>query len=164
MTDRSRSYSWQDPRPVWQSIGVMSGLEFLRREIRGEAPPPPICISMRYELTAADAGHVVYTGVPGEDHYNAVGGVQGGWITGLLDAAIGSAVFSTLPAGARYTTLELKINFVRPVTVETGKLRCVGQAIHEGRRVGTAEGRVYDASDKLYAHASTTCMIFADAS
>ncbi len=164
MSDRERRYSWQDPRPVWQSIGAISGLEFLLREIRGETPPPPICISMRLRLIEAEEGRVVYIGLPGEDHYNAVGGVQAGWTTALLDAAIGSAVFSTLPAGGRYTTLEIKANFVRPITVETGELRSIGTSIHCGRQICTAEGRIVDQQGKLYAHASTTCLVLADAS
>ncbi len=163
MTERSRQYSWQDPRPTYAALGRISGLEYLQREIRGEVPPPPICIAMRLTLLEAEHGRVVYAGIPDEDHYNAVGSVQSGWISGLMDASVGSAVHSTLSAGASYATLELKINFIRPINRGTGELRSIGRAIHTGRRAATAEGKIVDAAEKLYAHATTTCMIRFDA-
>ena len=162
MTERSRRYSWQDPRPTYAALGRISGLEYLQREIRGEVPPPPICIAMRLTLLEAEHGRVVYAGIPDEDHYNAVGSVQSGWITALMDAGVGSAVHSTLSAGASYATLELKINFIRPIDRNTGELRSIGSAIHTGRRAATAEGKIVDAAEKLYAHATTTCMILSD--
>ncbi len=159
MSGGSRSYQWQDPRPVWAQSRDLPGLEILRREIAGMLPPSPISVALRLELREVSEGKAVFAGAPGEDHYNAVGGVQGGWTTSLLDAAIGSAVFTTLPAGVGYTTLELKVNFTRGITVETGVLTALGQVVHGGRRVATAEGRVFDRRDKLYAHATATCLI-----
>ena len=102
-------------------------------------------------------GRVVYTGQPGEDFANDVGSVQGGWVAALIDAAIGSAVHSALPLGARYTTLELKTNFVRAVAIDGGEMRCTAETLHVGRT--TAKAQVTDADGKLYAHATTTCLI-----
>ena len=160
MTKRERSYQWEDPRPVWETIGNISGLEFLQREVEGLAPPLPIAVSMGFKLISATSTQVVYEGQPGEDHYNAVGGVQGGWLASFMDAAASSAVYASLPAGGSYTTLDLKINFIRGVTVETGPLRCIAELVHGGRRMGTAEAKIFDGRDKLIAHGGVSCMIF----
>lgn len=164
MTDeptRRRSYDWHDPAPAWERLGRLSGLDYLQAVVRGEVAPPPVAIAMRLRLTDVSPGRVVYVGTPGEDFANDVGSVQGGWVAGLLDAAIGSAVHAALPAGVRYTTLELKVNFVRGVATDGGELTCIAEAVHVGRRIGTAEARVTDGAGKLYAHATTTCLIMA---
>ena len=97
---------------------------------------------------------------PGEQHYNPIGAVHGGIITTILDSVMGCAVHSTLPAGVGYTTLELKVNFVRAVTHRVGPLRCEGKVVHGGRQVATADATLTDLNGKLYAHATSTCMIF----
>jgi uncharacterized protein (TIGR00369 family) len=106
-----------------------------------------------------ERGRAVFEVVPAEQHFNPIGVVHGGLAMTLLDSAMACSVQSELPAGSGYTTLEAKINLVRPVTLETGKLRAIGKVIHVGSRVGTAEGRLEDASGKLYAHGTTTCII-----
>lgn len=105
-------------------------------------------------------GKAVFTFLPAEYHYNPIGSVHGGIASTLLDSALGCAVHTTLPAGAAYTTLELHVNFLRPLTRETGLIRCEGEIIHSGRTVATAQARLVDAAGKLYGHATTTCMIF----
>jgi len=156
---RRRSYAWDDPADAWAQLGKLSGLDYLRAVMAGTLPQPPVAVAMRLSLQEVEAGRVVYAGTPGEDFGNDVGSVQGGWVAGLLDAAIGSAVHSTLPAGARYTTLELKVNYVRAVLPGSAPLRCEARTLHTGWRIGTAEARITDADGRLYAHATTTCLI-----
>ena len=142
MGERKRSYRWEDPRPVWATIGTISGLEFLQREINGEAPPPPICVSMGFCLLSASPREVIYEGRPGEDHYNAVGMVQGGWVASLLDAALGSVIFAALPRNCRYTTLELKANYLRPVTLEAGPMTCTARLDYLDEQKGSSQARI----------------------
>jgi uncharacterized protein (TIGR00369 family) len=115
---------------------------------------------MNFKLDEVSEGHAVFTVEPDEYHYNPIGVVHGGLAATLLDSAMGCAVHSALPAGAGYTTLEVKINFVRAISADTGLIRGEGKLIHLGVRTATAEGRVLDSAGKLYAHGTTTCMIF----
>ncbi len=112
------------------------------------------------EPVEVEEGRAVFATMPGEEHYNPLGVVHAGLATTLCDTAMGCAVHSLLPVGAAYTTLELKINLVRPLTSEIGRIHCEGKVIHFGSRVATAEARVVDRSGQLYAHATTTCMLF----
>ncbi|HVL56239.1 MAG TPA: PaaI family thioesterase [Burkholderiaceae bacterium] len=137
-----------------------SGIEFLRALMNGELPSPPIGHTVGFVLIAVDPGRVVFQGTPGREHYNPIGTIHGGWIATLLDSAVGCAVHSTLPAGRGYTTLELKVNYVKAVSDRTGPLRAIGTVISAGRQAGTAEGRLVDAAGRLYAFATTTCLIF----
>ena len=140
---------------------AMTGLELLRAIAAGEIPGPPIAELMGFERVAVEDGRVVFACVPGAQHYNPIGVVHGGLAATLLDSAMGCAVHSTLPAGAGYTTLELKVNFTRPITSETGRILCEGTVVHRGGRVATAEGRVIaEDTGKLLAHGTTTCLIF----
>jgi uncharacterized protein (TIGR00369 family) len=107
-----------------------------------------------------EPGRIVFQGTPGRQHYNPIGSVHGGYFCTLLDSAVGCAVQSMLPKGMGYTTLELKVNLIRALTDKTGPVRAEGKVIQVGGRVGIAEGRIIDADGKLYAHASTTCLIF----
>jgi uncharacterized protein (TIGR00369 family) len=157
---RTRTVSWEDPRALADAASGLSGLEYLQRIVAGELPRPPISALMNFGLTELGEGHAVFTVEPAEYHYNPIGVVHGGLAATLLDSAMGCAVHSTLPAGARYTTLEIKVNYVRAMTAETGEVRCEARVIHVGGRTATAEGRVIDAGGKLYAHATTTCIIF----
>ncbi len=157
--ERQRHYSWHDPSAHWSRLGELSGLDYLSAVLRGEVAPPPVAVAMRLALVEVSKGRVVYSGQPGEDFANDVGSVQGGWLAALIDAAIGSAVHSALPAGPRYTTLELKVNYVRAVAVDSGEIRCIAEALHLGRSTATAQARAVDADGKLYAHATTTCLI-----
>lgn len=157
---RTRTISWEDPRATAEAGRGLSGLEYLRKMIAGELPRPPISALMNFGLTELSEGHAVFTVEPAEYHYNPIGVVHGGLAATLLDSAMGCAIHSTLPAGVGYTTLEIKVNYVRPLTAETGGVSCVANVIHVGGRTATAEGRVVDAGGKLYAHATTTCIIF----
>lgn len=141
------------------TIAQYSGLEFLQAVFSGELPHPPIGETMSFLPVHAEHGRVVFQGTPAANHYNPIGSVHGGWAATLLDSCVGCAVQSTLPRGKGYTTLELKVNYVRALTPQTGPVRAEGRVIHAGGRVATAEGQLRDAAGRLYAHASTTCMI-----
>jgi uncharacterized protein (TIGR00369 family) len=158
--ERTRTFSWEDPRALAEAGRGLSGLEFLRRVVAGELPRPPIAALMNFSVAEVSEGRAVFTAEPAEYHYNPIGVVHGGLAATLLDSAMGCAVHSTLPAGAGYTTLEVKVNFVSPLTAETGRVRCEARVIHVGGRTATAEGRVVDEAGKLYAHGTTTCIIF----
>ncbi|HEX8494957.1 MAG TPA: PaaI family thioesterase [Pyrinomonadaceae bacterium] len=159
-TERTRTINWEDPRALAEAARGISGMEFLRKVVAGELPRPPISALMNFGLAELGEGRAVFTVEPAEYHYNPIGVVHGGLAATLLDSAMGCAIHSTLPAGAGYTTLEVKVNFVRPMTAETGVVRCEAEVIHVGGRTATAEGRVLDEGGKLYAHGTTTCIIF----
>jgi uncharacterized protein (TIGR00369 family) len=137
-----------------------SGLDFLRKLIDRTHPAPPFSQVSDIWLVEAEAGRVVFHGQPSARFYNPMGTVHGGWSSTILDSAMACAVHSTLKPGQAYTTVEMKVNFVRPLFEETGILRCEGKVIHVGSRLATSEGRLTDASGKLIAHGSETCMIF----
>lgn len=136
------------------------GLSFLRALKDGRFPAPPITQTLGFTLAEVDPGRVVFSGEPQMRHYNPIGSVHGGFAMTLLDSALACAIHSTLAKGEIYTTLEIKVNLVRPLTTQTGIVRAEGRIVHRGRTVGTAEGDLKDAAGKLYAHATTTCMIF----
>jgi uncharacterized protein (TIGR00369 family) len=161
---RTRTVSWEDPAPGTEAARKMSGLDYLRAMMRGELPAPPMAALMGFGFVEVDEGRVVFDCVPAEYHYNPIGAVHGGFACTLFDSAMGCAVHTQLPAGAGYTTIELKVNLLRPITVETGRLLCEGETIHVGGRIATAEARLRDESGRLYGHATTTCMIFREGS
>jgi len=136
------------------------GLAFLKAMIAGELPAPPITETLGFTLVEVENGRAVFVGTPEFHHYNPIGVVHGGFAATLLDSAVGCAVHSTLAKGEAYTTLELKLNLVRPLTDKTGMVRAEGRVLHRGRQVATAEGYLRDGTGKLYAHATTTCMVF----
>lgn len=138
----------------------LSGFDFLTAIANGELPQPPIAELMDFRLTKVDSGKVVFEGTPGPQHYNPIGSVHGGFAATVLDSVMGCGVHSTLPAGTGYTTVELKVNFVRAITLETGRVRAESRVIHQGSRIATAEGQLYGADGKLLAHGTTTCLIF----
>ena len=141
------------------TIGERTGLEFLQGIFSGELPHPPIGETLDFLPILAEQGRVIFQGTPSAAHYNPIGSIHGGWAATLLDSCVGCAVQSTLPRGKGYTTLELKVNYVRALSPDTGPVRAEGWVIHTGGRVATAEGRLTDSAGKLYAHASTTCMV-----
>lgn len=145
------------PRDV---LLAQDGLSFLKAIVERRLPTPPIADLLGFALVEVERGRAVFAGVPAYRHYNPIGVVHGGYAATLLDSAVGCAVHSTLQRGEAYTTLELKLNLVRPITQETGQVLAEGRILHRGRTVGTAEGYLRDAAGKLYAHATTTCMIF----
>ena len=138
----------------------MSGREYIEAGIAGRVPRSPMSQLMGFTTVEVGDGFIAVECMPGEHHYNLLGTAHGGLAATLLDNCMGGAVQSTMPAGLFATTLEMKANFVRAISAASGKLRCEGRVIHPGKRVATAEGRIVDASGKLYAHGSTTMMIF----
>lgn len=143
-----------------EQLKSYDGLAFLKAIIDGALPDPPFSELMGFHLAEAEQGRAVFEGVPEFRHYNPIGTVHGGFAATLLDSALGCAIFSTLAKGDTWTTLELKLNFVRAMTKDTGPVRAEGRVIHRGRTVATSEGDLKDRAGKLYAHATTTCMIF----
>ena len=156
---RTRVISWEDPMAAIETGKTISGIEYLKALQSGELPPPPIAVLMGMWMTEVSEGRVVFAAEPAEYHYNPLGTVHGGVMATLLDSALGCVVQSMLPAGISYTTLELKVNYLRPITTKTGTVYCEGKIIHVGGRIATAEGRLTDAVGKLYAHGTTTCII-----
>lgn len=137
----------------------MTGIDYLRAILREEIPPPPIALTLGFKLAEVAEGRAVFTIEPGEYHYNPIGLVHGGVLATLLDSAMGCAVHSKLPAGSSYATTDLNVHFVRAVTRDTPRLRCESELLHLGGRIATASGRVVDAVGKLYAHATTSCLV-----
>jgi uncharacterized protein (TIGR00369 family) len=158
--ERRRTVRWDDPAPSAEAAGRLAGLPFLEAIRDGRLPAPPVSRLMGFTLAEVDAGRAVFECEPSESHYNPIGTVHGGVISTLLDSALSCAVHTELPAGSGYTTVELKVNFVRPVVAGTGRLRSEGRVIHVGNRLATAEARLTDADGKLYAHAVGTCLVF----
>jgi len=156
---RTRTITWEDPTAAVQTGKTVSGITFLKALQSGELPQPPFAVLLGISITDVSEGRVVFTTEPSEYHYNPLGTVHGGVMATLLDSALGCAVQSTLPAGTSYTTLELKVNYLRPVTTKTGTIYAEGKIIYVGGRIATAEGRLTDAEGKLYAHGTTTCII-----
>lgn len=146
--------------PDVETLRSMSGLEFMRAIKDGSLPGAPIAETLDYDLLEVEEGRVVFAGRANFAAYNPIGSVHGGWFGTLLDSCMACAVQTCLPAGRAYTTLEYKINILRAATVESGLIRAEGRAIHVGRRTATAEGRMVDEAGKLYATATTTCMVF----
>ena len=143
-----------------EQVAGKTGLETFDAIFAGTLPSPPIGQTLDFVPVEVTEGRAVFQGRPKFGHYNPLGSVHGGWIATLLDSCVGCAVHSTLPAGKAYTTAELKINYVRPVTTRVPLVRATGTVIHVGSRMATAEGRLVGPDGKLYAHATTTCFIF----
>jgi len=139
--------------------GGLSGLEYFRKLLAGEIPPPPMLDLLGIRLVEIELGRVVFAATAEERFYNGTGVAHGGFAATLLDTALGCAINSTMPPGRRFTTLELKINLTRPLTREVGALRCEGRVVHLGGRTATSEGRIVDARGKLYGHGTTTCIV-----
>jgi uncharacterized protein (TIGR00369 family) len=143
-----------------EQVRALSGIEFMQGMLDGRFPQPPIAGASSMMLLHVERGVAVFQGTPDFRYYNPLGTVHGGWISTLLDSCLGCAIHTMLEAGQGYTTAELKINFVRPVLDNSGPLRAEGKVIHVGRQLATSEGRLTDESGKLYAHGTTTCLIF----
>jgi uncharacterized protein (TIGR00369 family) len=157
---RSRTFTWSDPTLNSGEVGRRSGLEMLRAMVAGEQPAPPVSHTIGMGRMEVEPGRVTVLLDAQEFHYNPLGSVHGGILSTLLDTATGCAVHTTLPAGLGYTTLDLNVRFLRPVTVASGRLRCEGTVLQRGRRTAVAEARLTDAEGRLVAHATSTCMIF----
>jgi uncharacterized protein (TIGR00369 family) len=154
MTDRP-----SEPSNPIEARRAMSGLAYFRAMRDGRMPAPALVALLGFQLTEVEEGRIVFTGEPNEPFYNGMGVVHGGWAAALLDSALGCAINSTMPAGRSFTTLELKVNFTRPLRREVGTVRCEAHIVHRGSRTATAEGRIVDARGKIYAHGTTTCIV-----
>ena len=142
-------------------LSARPGLDVLADIAAGRLPQPPIGKTLNFWLTEAGQGAAVFEGEPKLDFYNPLGGVHGGWAATLLDSAMGCAVLSTLAAGQGSTTIEFKLNCIRPINAATGRVRCEGRVVNVGRTIATSEGKLFDAAGKLLAHGTETCLIFA---
>jgi uncharacterized protein (TIGR00369 family) len=136
-----------------------SGLEVLKRMANGELPLPAMSEIIPFRLTEVASGRAVFESTPDKRFYNTAGIVHGGYAMTLLDTCMCIAAYSTLGPAIRYTSIETKVNFTRPITAATGILKAIGTAVHTGKRTGTAEGRLVDSAGALYAHGTTTIML-----
>jgi uncharacterized protein (TIGR00369 family) len=159
-TDRTRTFGWTDPAVHAALLGRRSGLDMLRAMAGGEVPSPPIMNLIDIAGMQVEEGAVTILLDPQEFHYNPLGSMHGGVISTLLDTAAACSVHSTLPAGVGYTSLDLNVKFLRPVTVATGRLTCTGSVLQRGRRTALAEARLTDPAGKLVAQAMSSCLIF----
>lgn len=158
---RTRTISWEDPRTLFGIARTMSGLDFMRKILHGEVRLPPVMELIDFRFARVDPGEVDFTFTPQEFHFNPIGAVHGGIACTLLDSAMSCAIYAAIPAGTAFTTLQLNVHLIRGIGLETGPMRCEGKVAHCGARTGTAEARLLDAKGRLYAHASTTCLIYA---
>jgi len=156
---RRRSYRWDDPGASAAAARGLDGISFLREIQAGRIPPPPIAATLGFGLVSVEPGRAVFDIAAAEYHYNPIGSVHGGVYATLCDSACGCAVHSMLPAGAQYTSLDLSVRFIRPVTTGSGRLLCEGTVTHLGSRTALAEARLTGAGGKLYAHATSNCVI-----
>ncbi len=143
-----------------EEIMALTGLELMQAVLAGTLPYAPIAATLDFGLVEVSAGKVIFQGTPQLKHYNPLGTVHGGWYATLLDSAVGCAVHTMLPAGRAYTTAELSVNIVRAASHKSGPLRAIGTVIHCGKQLATAEGKIVGSDGKLYAHATTTCLVF----
>ncbi len=157
---RQRTIHWSDPAALAEGARNLTGRGFLEAMLAGALPHPPICHLVDFGFDEVGDGVVGMTFSPAEFQYNPMGSVHGGAISTVLDSVMGCAVHSQLRQRQGYTTLELKVNMLRAVRAETGPMRATGRVLHLGRRTAMAEGSLVDAAGKLYAQATTTCLIF----
>jgi uncharacterized protein (TIGR00369 family) len=157
MSENSNSQFGLIPHDVWRE---KDSLEIFQKMIAGELPQPPIAKTLGFRLETIENGRAEFAGTSRLDFYNPLGTTHGGYIATLLDSAMGCAIQSTLSSGKGSTSLEFKVNFVRPVFDKTGTLKAIGEIINAGKQIITAEAKLIDGNGKLYAHATTTCFVF----
>ncbi|MBV8619811.1 MAG: PaaI family thioesterase [Curvibacter sp.] len=143
-----------------EQVSGLSGLALMQAMLRGELPYPPIAKTLDFMLIEVGLGTAVFQGRPGQAHLNPMGTVHGGWFATLLDSALGCAVHTMMPPGRGYTTAELGVNLVKALTPKVARVRAEGRVIHCGRQLATAEARLLGPDGTLYAHATTTCLVF----
>ncbi len=157
---RERTLTWEDPVATAAAGAELSGLDYMGALVAGELPPPPIAVTMRMGPIELEEGRVVFAGEPGEEPYNPIGMVHGGYAATILDSALGCAVHTTLPVGTGYTSLGLEVKYVRPITRDTGRVLCEGRVLYRGRKQATAEATLTAAaSGKLLASGTSTLLI-----
>ena len=160
LDERRRSYQWQDPADSGAAARTLAGADFLGAIADGSLPPPPIAMTLGFTLVSVTPGRAVFEFTPSEFHYNPIGSVHGGVCATMCDSACGCAVHSMLPAETYYTSQDLSVKFLRAVTTSAGPLRCEGTVIHLGSRTALAQARLTDGRGRLYAHATSSCLIF----
>jgi uncharacterized protein (TIGR00369 family) len=143
-----------------EQIDGLSGLQMMQAMLRGELPYAPMGRTLDFLAVEVEAGRAVFQGQPGAQHFNPMGTVHGGWFATLLDSALGCAVHTLMPPGRGYTTAELSVKLVKALTPKVQRVRAEGQVLHCGRQLATAEARLVGPDGTLYAHASTTCLVF----
>ncbi len=156
---RERIVRWEDPMASLKAVHGLTGLEALRAMTTGNVPPPPIAMLMNIRITEVDEGRVVFEGVPGEEHYNPIGLVHGGFALTIMDSALGCSIHSALPANTGYATTDIQVRLVRPLSKDTGNVRCEAKVQHIGRTIGIAQATLVDGNGKLLATGTTACAI-----
>lgn len=159
-TERETVVRWHDPGEGLAVLPTLDGIEFLQKMVAGDLPSPPMASHLNMDLVDVEHGTVTFRGHPDQSHYNPIGVVHGGFVGTLLDSALGCAAHSTLPAGTGYTSIEIKTNYLRPVSAESGPLTCTGRVVKPGRRVIFAEGEVVDKDGRTVATASGSLLVF----
>ena len=154
---RAQRHSVGIGRP--EQFAGRTGMQIFEAMLRGEIPQPPISQTMNFLLVEAEPGRVQFQGQPKFEHYNPMATVHGGWIATLLDSALACAIHTLLPVGKGYTTVELKVNYVKALTDRVPLVRAVGEVIYSGGKIGTSHGRLVGPDGTLYAHATTTCIV-----
>jgi uncharacterized protein (TIGR00369 family) len=160
MSERHRTITWQDPGPGTLHGLSMPGIDYMQAVMKGELPAPPIAATMQFELVEAEVGRAVFTCTPDESVYNPIGAVHGGLVCTLLDSAAGCALHTTLPQGKGYTSVEIKVSYLKAVRAGSGLLTATGTVVKAGSRVGFTEATVTDGSGALVATASSTLLVF----
>jgi uncharacterized protein (TIGR00369 family) len=156
---RQRTFSWSDPAAIAAAGAGLSGAEFFAAIAEGTIPPPPLMRALDFDGVSFTEGRAEFRLTPREFHYNPLGTVHGGVFATLLDSACGCAVHTMLPAGVFYTSLDLSVKYLRPVTVDTGPITAEGTVVHLGRRTALAEGRITDAAGKVHVTATSSCLL-----
>lgn len=160
LTERETTVRWHDPQEGLALLGSLDGIDYMKKMATGEIPAAPMASHVNMEAFAVEHGSVAFSCSPDESHYNPIGAVHGGLVCTLLDSALGCATHTTLPAGTGYTSIEIKVNYLRPITAESGSLTCNGWVTKPGRRVAFAEGEVTDSAGRTVATASGSLLIF----
>ena len=143
-----------------EQVATRSGLELMQAMLRGELPYAAIAKTLDFTILEVSEGRALFQGTPGPAHLNPMGTVHGGWYATLLDSALGCAVHTMMPPGRGYTTAELGVNLVKGIGPKVQRVRAEGKVIHCGRQLATAEARLFGPDGTLYAHATTTCLVF----
>ena len=160
MTERETIIRWRDPAAGLELLPHLDGIDYMKKIAAGDLPGAPIASHFQMKLVDVARGAVTFVCQPDESHYNPIGAVHGGLVCTLLDSAVGCATHTTLPAGTGYTSIEIKVNYLRPVTRESGMLTCVGRVTKPGRRVTFAEGEATDDTGRTVATATSTLLVF----
>jgi uncharacterized protein (TIGR00369 family) len=159
MNTRNRTYDWEDPALLATRVNQFTGLEFLEKMTKTELPFPPLLHTLDFRLSSIMPGRAEFTFQPQEFHFNPLGSVHGGVITAILDSAMGCTLHSVLPLGIGYTTIDIKVNFLKSISMKTGLMKATGTIINQGNRTALLESRLIDENGKLYAYATSTCLI-----